>query len=211
MYTKEKLTQEINTIIIDKLGVEPNEVIADATLFDLGADELDQVELVMNFEREFDVTIPYEIAETFVKISDIYSFFFIHFKVDTILIDMLKDSVGEEFYTSSHGIVVLHKISGNVISVRKPASNVNIVLNYDGSFHSDGECILFPSKENRDWNTYKPKVKFEIGEPCWVKVRSIFGWDLKFYTDSLKDDTVIKFDQIKFKGYNVDIKLSKII
>jgi len=54
----------VKKIIVDKLGVDDNEVINEANFIqDLGADSLDTVELIMEFEKEFDVSIPDEQAE----------------------------------------------------------------------------------------------------------------------------------------------------
>lgn len=51
-------------IIVDRLGVDPNEITSEASFIDdLGADSLDTVELVMAFEEEFDIEIPDEDAE----------------------------------------------------------------------------------------------------------------------------------------------------
>lgn len=58
------VADRVKKIIVDKLGVDENEVIADANFIqDLGADSLDTVELIMEFEKEFDVAIPDEQAE----------------------------------------------------------------------------------------------------------------------------------------------------
>ena len=60
MVDKEKFKE----IIVDRLGVDPNEVTSEASFIDdLGADSLDTVELVMAFEEEFDIEIPDEDAE----------------------------------------------------------------------------------------------------------------------------------------------------
>ena len=51
-------------IIVDKLGVDENEVVPEASFTnDLGADSLDTVELIMEFEKEFDIQIPDDQAE----------------------------------------------------------------------------------------------------------------------------------------------------
>ena len=51
-------------IIVDKLGVEEGEVTAEASFTnDLGADSLDTVELIMEFEKEFNIAIPDDQAE----------------------------------------------------------------------------------------------------------------------------------------------------
>lgn len=55
---------KIKNIIIDKLGVEESRIVPEASfLDDLGADSLDLVELIMEFEEEFDLEIPDEDAE----------------------------------------------------------------------------------------------------------------------------------------------------
>jgi acyl carrier protein len=51
-------------IIVDKLGVDESEVTAEASFTnDLGADSLDTVELIMEFEKEFNIAIPDDQAE----------------------------------------------------------------------------------------------------------------------------------------------------
>ncbi len=56
--------KKFKEIIVDRLGVDPNEITMEASFIDdLGADSLDTVELVMAFEEEFDIEIPDEDAE----------------------------------------------------------------------------------------------------------------------------------------------------
>jgi acyl carrier protein len=58
------VADRVKKIIVDKLGVDEGEVTAAANFTqDLGADSLDTVELIMEFEKEFDVSIPDEQAE----------------------------------------------------------------------------------------------------------------------------------------------------
>ena len=58
------IAERVTKIIVDKLGVDEGEVVADASFTnDLGADSLDTVELIMEFEKEFDISIPDEQAE----------------------------------------------------------------------------------------------------------------------------------------------------
>jgi len=55
---------KVVAIIVDKLGVEESEVTSEASFTnDLGADSLDTVELIMEFEKEFNIAIPDEQAE----------------------------------------------------------------------------------------------------------------------------------------------------
>lgn len=59
-----EIADKVSQIIVDKLGVDLSEVTAEASFTnDLGADSLDTVELIMEFEKEFDISIPDEDAE----------------------------------------------------------------------------------------------------------------------------------------------------
>ena len=58
------IAEKLNSIIVEKLGVEASEVTPEASFTnDLGADSLDTVELIMEFEKEFSVSIPDDQAE----------------------------------------------------------------------------------------------------------------------------------------------------
>jgi acyl carrier protein len=60
----ENVEQRVRKIIAEQLGVNEGEIKNDSSFVDdLGADSLDTVELVMEFEEEFDITIPDEEAE----------------------------------------------------------------------------------------------------------------------------------------------------
>ncbi len=64
-----EIAEKVKRIIVDKLGVEESEVTHEASFTqDLGADSLDTVELIMEFEKEFHVSIPDDQAE---KISTV--------------------------------------------------------------------------------------------------------------------------------------------
>ena len=59
-----EIAQKVTAIIVDKLGVEEPEVTNEASFTnDLGADSLDTVELIMVFEKEFNISIPDDQAE----------------------------------------------------------------------------------------------------------------------------------------------------
>lgn len=65
------LEDRVREIIVEKLGVDEDEVTPEASFVDdLGADSLDTVELVMAFEEEFDIEIPDEEAEKIVTVRD---------------------------------------------------------------------------------------------------------------------------------------------
>ncbi|HPE67068.1 MAG TPA: acyl carrier protein, partial [Synergistales bacterium] len=61
---KEEMLARLKEIIIDRLDVEEDQIVAEASFVeDLGADSLDIVELIMGIEEEFDIEIPDEDAE----------------------------------------------------------------------------------------------------------------------------------------------------
>ena len=66
-----EIQEQVIAIIVDKLGVEASEVNLESNFTnDLGADSLDTVELIMEFEKEFDLSIPDEQAETIATVGD---------------------------------------------------------------------------------------------------------------------------------------------
>lgn len=66
-----ELESKVKSIIVEKLGVDEADIERDASFTnDLGADSLDTVELIMEFEKEFDVTIPDDDAEKIATVGD---------------------------------------------------------------------------------------------------------------------------------------------
>lgn len=66
-----EIKDKIVSIIVDKLGVEASEVTNEASFTnDLGADSLDTVELIMEFEKEFNIAIPDDQAEKITTVGD---------------------------------------------------------------------------------------------------------------------------------------------
>jgi len=64
------IAERVNKIIVDKLGVDESEITQEASFTnDLGADSLDTVELIMEFEKEFDISIPDEQAENITTVG----------------------------------------------------------------------------------------------------------------------------------------------
>ncbi len=65
------IQNKVKSIIVDKLGVDEKEVTPAASFTnDLGADSLDTVELIMEFEKEFNIAIPDEQAEKIGTVGD---------------------------------------------------------------------------------------------------------------------------------------------
>ena len=69
------ISKKVVSIIVDKLGVEEKEVTPTASFTnDLGADSLDTVELIMEFEKEFNIAIPDDQAEKIATVGDAISY-----------------------------------------------------------------------------------------------------------------------------------------
>jgi acyl carrier protein len=69
------IATKVKAIIVDKLGVDENEVTPEASFTnDLGADSLDTVELIMEFEKEFDIAIPDDQAEKISTVGEAISY-----------------------------------------------------------------------------------------------------------------------------------------
>ena len=69
------IKEKVASIIVEKLGVEESDITPEASFTnDLGADSLDTVELVMELEKEFDITIPDEDAEKIATVGDAVSY-----------------------------------------------------------------------------------------------------------------------------------------
>ena len=70
-----EIAERVNAIIVDKLSVNESEVTPEASFTnDLGADSLDTVELIMEFEKEFGISIPDDQAEKIATVGDAISY-----------------------------------------------------------------------------------------------------------------------------------------
>lgn len=82
-----EIYSKVKKIIIDKLGVDEAEVVYEANFEDdLGADSLDLVELVMEFEMEFNISIPDENAEKIKTIGDAITY------IENLIFNVDKDN-----------------------------------------------------------------------------------------------------------------------
>jgi acyl carrier protein len=76
---REKVTEDIRSILVEQLGVEPGEVRDEASFQeDLNADSLDLVELIMEMEDRFKLKIPDEDAEKIVTVGDAVDYVMAH-------------------------------------------------------------------------------------------------------------------------------------
>lgn len=70
-----EIANRVKKIIVDKLGVDESEVTPEASFTnDLGADSLDTVELMMEFEKEFNISIPDDQAENISTVGQAVSY-----------------------------------------------------------------------------------------------------------------------------------------
>ena len=70
-----EIESKVKAIIVDKLGVDEADVKPEASFTnDLGADSLDTVELIMEFEKEFGISIPDDQAEKIATVGDAISY-----------------------------------------------------------------------------------------------------------------------------------------
>ncbi len=79
---EKQIAEKVKQIIVEQLGVDEGEVTSSASFIDdLGADSLDNVELVMAFEEEFGIEIPDEDAEKIRTVQDAIDYIVKHSKV----------------------------------------------------------------------------------------------------------------------------------
>ena len=76
-----EIANRVKKIIVDKLGVDESEVTPEASFTnDLGADSLDTVELIMEFEKEFNISIPDDQAENISTVGQAIAYLEEHVK-----------------------------------------------------------------------------------------------------------------------------------
>ena len=69
---------------------------------------------------------------------------------------------GTEFYSSLHGEVMFNNSNEDLVNFRNKYNTLTCSFYKDGRyFRGKGECVLFPSKEQRDWNKFVPTWKQE--------------------------------------------------
>ena len=122
------------------------------------------------------------------------------------LTKILKGCEGQTFYCTILGKVTLDRIldcrecpievssvkTGSFTSITKEGFHLNSEF---------GECILFPSKENRDWSTFKPKIPF--GTPVMVSNNGTH-WKLKKYNEILQNTYIVPVDKFDFSNFEAN-------
>ena len=124
------------------------------------------------------------------------------------LTKILKGCEGQTFYCTILGEVTLittNKRSGRYpIIVTSDKTSTEVLLTKEGLYLVDedtSECILFPSKENRDWSTFKPKIPF--GTPVMVSNNGTH-WKLKKYNEILRNTYIVPVDKFDFSNFEAN-------
>ena len=74
------------------------------------------------------------------------------------MVEILKDCPkGTKLYSTVFGMVELSEVSDNNVCIERLGRIFQLTSDGRMYFCSEGECILFPSKEQRDWSNFKPK------------------------------------------------------
>ena len=103
------------------------------------------------------------------------------------LCKLLEGCEGIKLYSPIFGDVVLTTVNDALdYPIEVTLSNRGISnFNNNGLYLNgyNGECMLFPSKENRDWSTFKKPNKIKYGTPVMCKMFCAFGWSLRKFDE----------------------------
>ena len=131
------------------------------------------------------------------------------------LTKILKGCEGQTFYCTILGEVTLDIILDNrkcPIEVSSVNTGSFTSITKEGFYLNSefGECILFPSKENRDWGTFKPKIPFgtfkpkiPFGTPVMVSNNGTH-WKLKKYNEILQNTYIVPVDKFDFSNFEAN-------
>ena len=98
------------------------------------------------------------------------------------LCEILKGCEGMVFYSTMVGYCRLLEVT-KFITIGY-GDDEYVFLESDGKYSIDGECTIFPSKENRDWSTFKKPIKIKEGDPvmCFNGINN--SWVLRKYNNA---------------------------
>lgn len=120
------------------------------------------------------------------------------------LVEILKDcKKGTKLYSTTYGDVELYEVDINLIyPIRVWCSWHKVVgFTFDGKIldHCDGECVLFPSREQRDWSKFKPKnPKFDPKtlqpfDRVLVRDSKVEYWSCDLFSNFINVDGICQF------------------
>ena len=122
------------------------------------------------------------------------------------LTKILKGCEGQTFYCTILGEVTLTTTTERDVNypIRVTSNKTSTLLSKEGLYlleECTSECILFPSKENRDWSTFKPKIPF--GTPVMVSNNGTH-WKLKKYNEILRNTYIVPVDKFDFSNFEAN-------
>ena len=117
------------------------------------------------------------------------------------LCKLLEGCEGMVFYSTMVGYCKLIDVVESII-IGYGDDDDYIVLESDGKYSVEGECTLFPSKENRDWSTFEKPIKIKEGDPVMTKWNSAAFWKLENYTKDNKSDFIVPVSDFDFTDFD---------
>ena len=99
------------------------------------------------------------------------------------LCELLKGCEGMVFYSTMVGDCVLIEV--NEYITIDFGDDDYVILDSDGKYSIEGECTLFPSKENRDWSTFVKPNRIKDGTPVMCKMIGIYCWSLRKFDETI--------------------------
>ena len=116
------------------------------------------------------------------------------------LCKLLKGCEGMVFYSTMVGYCRLIEVT-EFITIGY-GDDEYVFLESDGKYSIDGECTIFPSKENRDWSTFVKIVSVKEGDPVMTKWNSAAFWKLENYTKDNKSDFIVPVSDFDFTDFD---------
>ena len=110
------------------------------------------------------------------------------------LCKLLKGQEGKEFWSPMMGkclLVLIDEKSNHPILCKQALADYRVSFTKEGKYSIDmpeGELLLFPSKEQRDWSKYNP-CPFKDGELVWVKQKRDIVWNVRYHSGKLNFNT----------------------
>ena len=118
------------------------------------------------------------------------------------LCELLKGCEGMVFYSTMVGYCKLIEVTEFITIGYGNNDDDYIILESDGKYNVEGECTLFPSKENRDWSTFVKIVRVKEGDPVMTKWNSSAFWKLENYTKDNKSDFIVPVSDFDFTDFD---------
>ena len=115
------------------------------------------------------------------------------------LCELLEGCEGMVFYSTMVGYCMLIEVT-EFITIGY-GDDEYVFLESDGKYSPEGECTLFPSKENRDWSTFVKPIRLKEGDPVMTKWNSASFWKLENYTKDNKSDFIVPVSDFDFTDF----------